>query len=76
VKNLSPPKPSPVPPPPQAPVVDVPEPRPSDIVNPAVAPRAAGTCDLDRGQRGHLVEGHESAALPAGSLPRWYPGRS
>ncbi|OLH82807.1 energy transducer TonB, partial [Xanthomonas oryzae pv. oryzae] len=34
VKNLSPPKPSPVPPPPEAPVVDVPEPRESDIVTP------------------------------------------
>ncbi|OWQ56887.1 energy transducer TonB [Stenotrophomonas maltophilia] len=38
VKNLSPPKPSPVPPPPQAPVVDVPEPRPSDIVTPPSPP--------------------------------------
>ncbi|WP_099605184.1 energy transducer TonB [Stenotrophomonas maltophilia] len=34
----SPPKPSPVPPPPQAPVVDVPEPRPSDIVTPPSPP--------------------------------------
>ncbi|OWB46797.1 energy transducer TonB [Stenotrophomonas maltophilia] len=33
-----PPKPSPVPPPPQAPVVDVPEPRPSDIVTPPSPP--------------------------------------
>ncbi|MGD6612472.1 energy transducer TonB [Xanthomonas citri pv. citri] len=38
VKNLSPPKPSPVPPPPEAPVVDVPEPRPSDIVTPPSPP--------------------------------------
>lgn len=34
----APPKPSPVPPPPQAPVVDVPEPRPSDIVTPPSPP--------------------------------------
>ena len=33
-----PPKPSPVPPPPEAPVVDVPEPRPSDIVTPPSPP--------------------------------------
>ncbi|UXW12682.1 energy transducer TonB [Xanthomonas oryzae] len=38
VKNLSPPKPSPVPPPPEAPVVDVPEPRESDIVTPPSPP--------------------------------------
>ncbi|WP_093535443.1 energy transducer TonB [Stenotrophomonas rhizophila] len=38
VKNLSPPKPSPVPPPPQAPVIDVPEPRPNDIVTPPSPP--------------------------------------
>jgi protein TonB len=38
VKNLSPPKPSPVPPPPQAPVVDVPEPRANDIVTPPSPP--------------------------------------
>ncbi|MEE7559289.1 energy transducer TonB, partial [Xanthomonas sp. Kuri4-2] len=38
VKNLAPPKPSPVPPPPEAPVVDVPDPRPSDIVTPPSPP--------------------------------------
>ncbi|MCX2920473.1 energy transducer TonB [Stenotrophomonas rhizophila] len=38
VKNLSPPKPSPVPPPPQAPVVDIPDPRPTDIVTPPSPP--------------------------------------
>ncbi|KRG37738.1 energy transducer TonB, partial [Stenotrophomonas panacihumi] len=38
VKNLAPPRPSPVPPPPEAPVVDVPEPRPSDIVTPPAPP--------------------------------------
>lgn len=44
--------------------------------HPAVAAVAAVAAEHDRGQRGHLVEGHESAALPAGSLPRRYPGRS
>ncbi|WP_066098707.1 energy transducer TonB [Xanthomonas massiliensis] len=38
VKNLAPPKPSPVPPPPQAPIVDVPEPRANDIVTPPSPP--------------------------------------
>ncbi|WP_099582620.1 energy transducer TonB [Stenotrophomonas maltophilia] len=38
IVDASPPKPSPVPPPPQAPVVDVPEPRPNDIVTPPSPP--------------------------------------
>ncbi|WHL18889.1 energy transducer TonB [Stenotrophomonas acidaminiphila] len=38
VKNLAPPKPSPLPPPPEAPVVDIPEPRPTDVVTPPSPP--------------------------------------
>ena len=38
VKNLAPPKPSPIPPPPAAPVVDIPEPRATDIVTPPAPP--------------------------------------
>lgn len=38
VKNLAPPKASPLPPPPEAPVVDVPTPRDTDIVTPPSPP--------------------------------------
>ncbi|WP_068873664.1 energy transducer TonB, partial [Xanthomonas translucens] len=45
VKNLAPPKPTPLPPPPQAPVIDVPTPRDTDIATPPSppAPPAAAT---------------------------------
>ncbi|KAF1696202.1 energy transducer TonB [Pseudoxanthomonas jiangsuensis] len=38
IKELSPPKPSPVPPPPEAPPVDVAEPRPTDVFTPPAPP--------------------------------------
>ncbi|KAF1689447.1 energy transducer TonB family protein, partial [Pseudoxanthomonas taiwanensis] len=38
IKELSPPKPSPVPPPPEAPPIEVAEPRPTDVYEPPAPP--------------------------------------